>query len=140
MLAATLFDAELAGGECRDQRSVARQDTKSAVATWRHDHVDLVLGEDHAFAGNDFDLQLSHDGSSDLSEALDFCRPSARYLSFLALLTLGDHVDAADIHECLLRQSVVPALKDFLEAADSFLTRDELTRRAGELLGGVERL
>src|SRR5688572_32037545 len=49
-------------------------------------------------------------------------------------------VDAADHVERLLRQVVALAVADHLEAADGFLQRDVLARRAGEDLGDGERL
>ena len=48
--------------------------------------------------------------------------------------------DAADHVERLLRQVVVLAVDDRLEAADRVLQRDVLARRAGEDLGDRERL
>ena len=119
---------------------MTRQDAERAVHSRRNNHVDVVFGENHALAGNDFDLQFSHDVSSDLSEAPELTF-SACCSSFLALLTLGNgHVDTADIHERLLGQAIVLAFKDLFEAADGIFAGHELTRRAGELLGGKEWL
>src|SRR5690606_32681884 len=53
---------------------------------------------------------------------------------------LDRFVDGADHVERLLRQVVVLAVHDALEAADGVLQRDVLARRAGEHLGHVERL
>src|SRR5512138_3850070 len=57
------------------------------------------------------------------------------------LLRLLDRLlDAADHVEGLLRQVVVLAVHDLLEAADRVLQLDVLALVAGELLGDVERL
>src|SRR5690606_7427617 len=53
---------------------------------------------------------------------------------------LDGFLDAADHVERLLRQVVVLALDDALEAADGVLERDVLARGAGEHFGDVERL
>src|SRR5690606_8886002 len=53
---------------------------------------------------------------------------------------LDGFLDAADHVERLLRQVVVLALDDALEAADGVLERDVLARGAGEDLGDVARL
>src|SRR5262249_15835057 len=66
------------------------------------------------------------------------CSVSGSILHLLRFL--HPFLDAADEIERLLRQLVVLAVHDLLEAADGVLDRHELPLQAGELLGDEERL
>src|SRR5690606_35264390 len=72
------------------------------------------------------------------ASAMDFpCRSGG----LCELLCLGDgFLDGADHVERLLRQMIVVAVAQALEALDGVLQAHELARRAGEDLGDVERL
>src|SRR5690606_32062180 len=66
--------------------------------------------------------------------------PECCRLSGDLLRLLDRFLDAADHVERLLRQVIVLAVDDALEAADGVLQRHVLARRTGEHLGDVERL
>ena len=103
---------------------MVREDGDLALRGGHDEPLDIVPLEDGAFGGDDGQRE----------------RHRARLPPWRSRRLLDGLVDGADHVEGLLRQGVVLALEDLLEAADGLGDRDVLAGRAGELLGDEERL
>ena len=116
----------LADRQARHQRRVTRQQRQLPLGARDHEARDVVALEDGAIGGDDG--KLERHGAISLSSTYS-PTPATSDAFSTACSTAPNHV------ERLLRQIVVLALEDRLEAADRVGNRYVLAGAAGELLG-----
>src|SRR3984885_3100306 len=129
---------QLADAQLGDQRSVARQNAQLAVGAGKR-HLGDGLAEQLPFRRDDD--QLDGVSSHFLSVILSSSQTDSRLRVRLHLLGLFERfLDGADHVERLLRNVIVLAFDDFLEAANRVFNLDVFAFEAGELRCDEHRL